>query len=619
MTDWRELQAKAQLPSDALMFNSSVTATALNSCNQLLGYLLLVKQHIPNVNNLKPFAGPSSIFWSGTKLAMEFSTQADNLDRIVQSHVDIVNAMADTFKAAGIAYAKAENQSTDAFKDILNTTTAGRPTTPKPFLPDSYRPSYDVPVPGAPRKTPELGYPAKTVKPEVQTYGPLLDRKRRNLGSDHKPPSDTRAVPPENAFSKPWVSFYQLGESINAGTIAFAAENWEWMANQLANGFALFRSDGPKMRSGWTGAGADAALKAIEDYTADTEGLTLNMKYVSSRLYDLASSLRETRVRMPTTPQDPAEQDKSGKTESRLKYIQEDCDAYYIAGIIRYNSELLTLKSPKSRAGLALPPQEAAPEVPAPAAVPGVNTGGGAGANGGGGGTPQLTTPETPTTPTTPETPTTPTTPDTGDLTSALESASEAAQNLLSSATDSADTSSLGDAANSAQEAAQDATEDASSALEQGLEAAQQAAEESLQAAQEGVETAQENSALNGVAPTGLAGLPTSAGGGGGGGGSRAGLGGGAAAAAPLTRDATQSRLFPRAAAITTADAMVSRAGITAGATGAAGAPGMSPAAAGQGQGQGKEHKRPQYLNSTENLDEALGDAPVVVRPVVER
>jgi hypothetical protein len=47
------------------------------------------------------------------------------------------------------------------------------------------------------------------------------------------------------------------------------------------------------------------------------------------------------------------------------------------------------------------------------------------------------------------------------------------------------------------------------------------------------------------------------------------------------------------------------------------GAPGaMGGARAGNEQ---KEKKRPNYLQSTENLDAALGAPPLVVKPVVER
>ncbi len=46
---------------------------------------------------------------------------------------------------------------------------------------------------------------------------------------------------------------------------------------------------------------------------------------------------------------------------------------------------------------------------------------------------------------------------------------------------------------------------------------------------------------------------------------------------------------------------------------------GMGPAGQGAGQGNQKEHKRADYLDSVEYLEEALGDAPVVAKPIVEK
>jgi hypothetical protein len=74
--------------------------------------------------------------------------------------------------------------------------------------------------------------------------------------------------------------------------------------------------------------------------------------------------------------------------------------------------------------------------------------------------------------------------------------------------------------------------------------------------------------------------------------------------------------MLSTALSATTVDSATGRAG----AAPMAGTPG-SPGAAGAGaqNQQGKEHKRPAYLDSVEHLEDALGDAPVVVKPVVEK
>ncbi|MFC9892442.1 hypothetical protein ACFVMC_01995 [Nocardia sp. NPDC127579] len=169
-----------------------------------------------------------------------------------------------------------------------------------------------------------------------------------------------------------------------------------------------------------------------------------------------------------------------------------------------------------------------------------------------------------------------------------------------------------------ADSAAKDAASQAQRAAQEGLQAAQQAAQEALagtqQGATEALAAAQQaaQSALNGSGMPKMGDLAGKLGGPGPGPATAKGLG--------LTEAA---KLFPRAGAATAATS-----GTGLGALGRAGAaPGqMAPGspgpagAAGQGAGQGQQgHKRPAYLESDTHLDELLGEAPKVVRPVVEQ
>ncbi|MFE1593224.1 hypothetical protein [Nocardia sp. NPDC058705] len=141
--------------------------------------------------------------------------------------------------------------------------------------------------------------------------------------------------------------------------------------------------------------------------------------------------------------------------------------------------------------------------------------------------------------------------------------------------------------------------------------AATTAAEQAAAANKAAIDKAKEDLAKN-----------TKAGGAGGGAGG-GGLGGGGLGGAGLPKDAATaaaSKLFPRASAgLPGAAAGLGRAGMGAGMAGMPG--GMGPAGAGAGgQGGGnKEHKRADYLDSAEHLDEAIGGAPVVAKPVIER
>lgn len=77
-----------------------------------------------------------------------------------------------------------------------------------------------------------------------------------------------------------------------------------------------------------------------------------------------------------------------------------------------------------------------------------------------------------------------------------------------------------------------------------------------------------------------------------------------------------QASKFPRATAVNAATAMRA-AGPIAGQPGSPGA--MGAGARGAGSDSDKEHKRAKYLDSKEHLEEAIGDAPAAVRPVVEK
>ncbi|MFE7796287.1 hypothetical protein [Nocardia sp. NPDC057440] len=176
-----------------------------------------------------------------------------------------------------------------------------------------------------------------------------------------------------------------------------------------------------------------------------------------------------------------------------------------------------------------------------------------------------------------------------------------------------------------AKQAADQAVQQVHQGMQQGMDAAQKAVEQGMAAAQQAMAKDMQTAGLSGLSglPSALSALgkdALKAGGGGAGKGGGGAGGGGAGAGAGLTNAAAQSaKLFPRAALTEAAAAAAGRAGLATGA-GAPGAPGgMGPAGQGANQGGQKEHKRADYLDSIEHLDEALGAAPVVAKPVVEK
>ncbi|WP_225729014.1 MULTISPECIES: hypothetical protein [unclassified Nocardia] len=151
----------------------------------------------------------------------------------------------------------------------------------------------------------------------------------------------------------------------------------------------------------------------------------------------------------------------------------------------------------------------------------------------------------------------------------------------------------------------------------QGMDQAVQQATQGLSAAQQALANGLRDQAKNlaaGLPSANAADLKNLASGPG----IKAGPGPGPGSAAPLSREALQaSKLFPRASI--TPGSVVGRAGVPA-VSGLAGTPGAAgaPGSAAKSAGQEKEHKRPHYLESTEYLVEAFGEAPIVTKDVIQ-
>jgi hypothetical protein len=160
-----------------------------------------------------------------------------------------------------------------------------------------------------------------------------------------------------------------------------------------------------------------------------------------------------------------------------------------------------------------------------------------------------------------------------------------------------------------------------SQVAQQGLQAAQQAAQQGLQAAQQLTKPTAADAAKDLANDMGLAGMADSALAGLG----KGGLGGGLGAAlngaksSLLAAEEQASKLFPRVALAAKAEEAAveeARAGLaSSGGMGSMG--GMGAAGRGQ-QEKDKEKKRAEFLDSEEWLEQAMGDAPVTSKPVVD-
>ncbi|WP_341684270.1 hypothetical protein REK76_03925 [Nocardia farcinica] len=409
-----------------------------------------------------------------------------------------------------------------------------------------------------------------------------------------------------NTFLEPAASLtYPVANSLRNSLegringLTMLAGEWQRMADRLTIGFNnMARGMTGLTESRWRGDSAEQGMGAVNRYSAAAGQLTTAMNHVGTLLENASAWMSKFYAELPDAPvaaSDTAE-------NQAVTRAQAAFTAWYAPGVTA-SSVLPELPGPTGIQGQNPGPRETVPtgnptgNPTSPTGSPSPN---------------QLQPAFTPVSQNQPNA-------QLAQLQSQASQQGKALRDLAAQQAAAQQAAQQAAAQQSAQQAVQQAAQQAQQALQQGLQGAQQAIQEGLQGAQQNMQ------------PAGLAGLPGSLSdlqkdlakkGGGGGAGKGAGGGGGGGGGLPGGANpkdlAATSKLFPRASLPTTTGMEAARAGIAA-TPGMPGAPGAM-GAAGQGANQGqKEYKRADYLDSVEHLEEALGEAPIVVKPVVEK
>lgn len=635
---------KGQADSGLVRLDDGVISKLRDANDVVIARLEALQPHIHDMADIPTYVNrlPSSAV-----LSSKHSASAVHMGDILKAYLDIQRTIGDAFHAAGRAMDRVDQENKDNF-DRLN---AHLETLPLPYKVNQADPRAVVPITiqsvnddsgdsggnqiEDPRGKP-VGHKVADLPGELATLGGQNQAGGNQPGVNQQnlalfPGGSARG---ENADGLNYDDFYQIGQDINYSSPAQKAGMWQWMADELEEAFTSFGNiiQAVANGGGWVGAGAAAATAATMAYVTATENLCTAMRLVGKNLAYTAGWLELTKNSMPTGP------DPSGTPQRRTVTVSHGTpvvvsSAYpdqtpiyrqnfrqtYLLGLPRSDHSLPALPTPQSPVnGGDLP----GPSSSGGSASTGGGTGGGTGVGWGAGAGPAGLTP----------------------LGQGAQSVSAGAvqQNqqqydqLL--AQQKADQQAAQQQA-TAQQAAyeQQRQQDAQNAAAQQQAAAQQMDQQVRSAVQQAMQTGQQ--ALSGVTQTAdknalqsaaaplpalasaLPGLESSAAAAGRG---LAGIGGAGAAGAALSKEASlASRLFPRAATtLGTAveGAAISRAGLASGMAQAS-APGMAgtPGAGAGGQGNAKEYKRPQYRDSAEHLEEALGESPMAVRPVVEK
>lgn len=628
---------RSQAGAGVLKLEPGVLEGLVNAANGARVRVTTVRGQVGLVDNLQPFA---AVLASADMLARRFSAKGQDLGRILDDHVRILDDLNETFMAAARAYVNAEDSGSADFERLrqwindhkdpsLHDTLSDRPP------PADLSTSYDHYNPNG--QTP-------TEVPQWNEVGSHGEQGHWGLPEDLRSPEGVRfdsqaGLHPEDFDPISYEQYQTIIASITQGSpappiaAARAAADWRWLSGELRGTFNILTTQMAGTQSSWTSTdsngAAERARQAIQGYGEGVDTLLASMnavgsalEYVSEWLHTTGVELLQVNDGLPTTGnpgETPAQFDARRKEQAHTGYVRV-MDKDYGPGVEHTAQVIATL------------PPAIAPTTGQPPQVPGPPGGGpGSGGTGGPGGGPGAGRPPGPSSQELAAMQ--------ERLTPSAEEIAQLQQNQQGQG-DGAGPGQLTPEERQAAAAQQSGQQGAQGALQAAQQLGQQLAQFGQQAGQQLGQLGQQLGQLGQLGQ--LAGMPGALGAipgmpslqdlqeqarkGGAGGGKGGGAGGGGAGAGagaperPLQNVDKASKLFPRAnlaAELGTA----ARAGIAAASSPMSGMPmgGMPMGGAGAQGGQEKDHKRADYLDSTEHLEEAFGEAPVVVRPIVEQ
>ncbi|WP_280398174.1 hypothetical protein [Nocardia carnea] len=594
---------KDQAASGGFSFEKSVATDAARLCADLISVFGVVEGLVPL---LKPMTGlgPSD---GAERLRAKFDEVADHFkDEIMSKHRERVTDLGHAFVEAGKLYVDTDQGNAGGFfTEMVDASHAGRDVEDAftHLDSDGYRQdNTDVPDLG------NYGDPnSKFTLPAALS------------GLPGSPGAEGFSVEVPPADSMEFNPLWWLGEQIrgNSMFIEDKAAYWYRMKTQLETGFTDFNEGmrGLLDSDRWTGTGSDGAAQAVRAYLGSGAPLVTALGQLGDNLINAAAWIMYTGLGMPRKSHYYTHAE-GGETlvyqvETLARQVYRN---WYEPGIELSSTAIPKLPDPDGQTNLPPPNNNNTNN------NNGGGGGGGGGGTGGGGGIPGGGSPG-----------------QNGAFQqqqAAVDQIEQQRAELLAAQQE------LERQAQQQQEALQQQQQ----ALEQ-----QQGSQQMLQAAQQGLQqlgqlgqqlSTAAQQALQQAGITGLPGMPAlqdavknyqsalqkagklPAGLGGGGAGGSSGAAGGPKSP-PVPNVEKASKLFPRAAVLTGTASGVPT-GVVAASPAGAGAPmGGMPMGGGaggaQGGGQQKDHKRADYLDSTEWLEEGIGEPSIVAKPVVDQ
>ncbi|GAB0107147.1 hypothetical protein JMUB6875_61390 [Nocardia sp. JMUB6875] len=526
-------------------------------------------------------------------LKRRFNDQGRALGAILDHYIELVNAMADTMIQADKTYDAAEEDAKTKFARLKKEADAADTDPAKPALAHGEIPKRSGD--SAPRFD------------QHEKSNPDLYKVAHEQGHYD-------AIDPENPYDHndlDW--FYEAGHGMEPQVVADFGATWTKVADKVDKSFDALTKELRKMvdHKQWSSAGADSAVAAADNFKSQADELTSGMRSMAANLTYVSGWLDNTKIMMPQSKPTDFDYEHYERMERIIKAAQLAFHNWYVPGLIAASQAVPRLSDPTAKK----------PELDGPTRRNDQNGGNNGGNKGGG---PQLRSALQPF----------PNQTDPNQKNPNQKNPNQTNPNQTHpngtdpnganpNGTNPNGTNPNGTNPNGTNPNGTNPNSNTSGQSSQGLSQLSSALQQGMQGLSSLQNTNQQNKKQQDLKDqlkdSPLASLLNdlkSPGGGGPGGGP------GGSPAKPVALQPANSRLFPRAAVaegIETATGVASRAGVASGSGmgmgGGMGGMGHGGGAHGQG---GKEHKRPEFLDSTDHLDEAMGTAPIVAKPVVE-
>lgn len=578
------------------VFDEAVAGEAADLCADLMSIFNVVKELSPLTKPVPEFGKPIVGEYPGAvRLQEKLEEAATDFDEeVMPKHRQHVTELGEAFVLAGKLYSDTDRDAAGEFARRVRASSAGNDIRDvfghydsiDGFVDDTY-----------------------TKRPDLGNFGEAgnqytLPASLSGLAGTPQAYSFSAQVPPGEYLDYP--KAYYLGQHLatKSSSMEDRATYWYRMQIQLDTGFITFSEAmrGLVDSDRWRGTGAGGARDAVNSYLGTSAGLTAAMGQMADNLMHMAQWIMGTWVGMPRLMYSDAYGEGG---ETAISGYEEIAQAHYNAWY-KQGVELTDGVIPKFPA----------PTPPGDTDGNGNGNGNGNGGGGGGGGTGAGAGMPTGAQQPTPNQSTAEQQAQLREIEQARAELEEQAQLQQEALQQQQQQMQQQASSQQMMQAAQQGLQQLGQLGQQLSTAAQQALQQAgitglpgMPALQEAVKNYQSALQKAGKLPAGL-----------GGGGAPGGSSPAGTKTPPVPNVEKASKLFPRAAVA---------AGVATGqSTGvvAASQPGMpmggAPMGGGAGGAQGaqqKDHKRADYLDSTEWLEEGIGDPAIVAKPVVDQ